>query len=117
MRFEVLELSIDLIRTLREPLQLLRSSDVDLYRQIRKAASSVPLNISEGNRRTGNDRLHHFRIAAGSAAEVRTALRVAAAWGDLQEEMATESMKLLDRILGMLWRLSRSSVTPGASAS
>jgi four helix bundle protein len=67
------------------------------------------LNVAEGNRRSGKDRLHHFRIAAGSAEEVRTALRVAAAWGDLQEPAMAEPLRLLDRVLGMLWSLSRST--------
>jgi four helix bundle protein len=107
MRFEVLEVSIDAIRVLRQPLESLRSRDPDLFRQIRKAASSVPLNISEGNRRSGRDRLHHFRVAAGSAAEVITALRVAAAWGDIQEQAMAEAMRMLDRLLGMLWGLTR----------
>ena len=103
MRFEALEVSIDIIRSLRQPLEILRSRDADLHRQVRRAASSVALNISEGNRRAGKDRLHHFRIAAGSAAEVCTALRVAAAWGDLQEPLIAGSLQQLDRLLAMLW--------------
>ena len=116
MRFEALEVSVDLVRTLRQPVEVLRSRDPDLYRQIRKAASSVALNISEGNQRAGKDRLHHFRIAAGSAAEVRTALRVAAAWGDLQEPAIVEALRLLDMLLNMLWRLSYPTPKPGPTA-
>ena len=109
MRFEALEVSIEVIRSLCRPLEMLRSRDPDLHRQIRKAASSVALNISEGNRRSGRDRVHHFRIAAGSAAEVCTAPRVAAAWGDLQESAMTGPLRLLDRLLGLLWGLSHST--------
>jgi four helix bundle protein len=115
MRFEAHELSIAAIHSLRRPLELLRSRDPDLHRQIRKAASSVPLNLSEGNRRSGADRLHHFRIAAGSAEEVRTALRVAAAWGDLQEAAMAEPLELLDRLLAMVWRLGHGR--PGSRSS
>jgi hypothetical protein len=37
----------------------------------------VALNLDEGRRRAGQDRLHHFRVALGSAAELDTALRLA----------------------------------------
>jgi hypothetical protein len=69
MRFETLELSIDLIRKLRQPMARLRTRDAELSGQIRAAASSVALNLAEGRKRTGKDRLHHWRVAAGSADE------------------------------------------------
>jgi four helix bundle protein len=47
-----------------------------------------------------------LRIAAGSAEEVRTALRLAAAWGDLQQEAIEPALRLVDRIIAMLWRLT-----------
>ena len=106
MRFEALELSLDLIRSLRDPLRQLRSRDAKLYGQIRTAASSVALNLSEGSRRAGKDRRHHFRIAAGSADEVRTGLRVAEAWGDLDGARIAESLAYLDRLLAILWGLT-----------
>jgi four helix bundle protein len=117
MRFEALEVSIDVVRSLRQPLEILRSRDADLHRQIRRAASSVALNISEGNQRSGKDRVYHFRIARGSAAEVCTALRVAVAWGDLQAAAVGETLRLLDRLLRLLWGLSHSTPGPTASAS
>ena len=66
----------------------------------------MPLNIAEGSRRTGKDRLHFWRIAAGSAAEIRTALRVSEAWGDLDPRKTSNAHELLDRILAMLWRMT-----------
>ena len=107
MRFEALEQSFILIRTLRAPVRPLRSRDPDLYRQIRRAASSITLNLAEGSGRWGNDRRHHYRIASGSAREVQAALRCAAAWGDLEENALQPVFQILDRLLGMLWGLSR----------
>ena len=106
MRFEALELSIAAIQSLRSPLERLRTKDGDLYRQIRASASSVPLNLAEGRRRVGKDWLQHWRIAAGSAEELRTALRVALAWGDLEESDVEKTLELIDRVLAMLWRLT-----------
>ena len=106
VRFDVLEVALDLVRSLRSPVGRIRFRDRGLWEQIRAAASSIPLNLAEGNRRLGADRLHHFRIAAGSAAELRTALRVAMAWGDLHAGEIGEALELLDRVLAMTWRLT-----------
>ena len=106
MQFQALEVSISLIESLKQPLASIRSRDPGLYRQIRAAASSIALNLAEGNRRQGLDRIHHFRIAAGSADEVRTGLRIAVAWGDSDGEAFQTPMQYLDRILAMLWRLT-----------
>jgi four helix bundle protein len=104
--FQTLEVSLDLVRSLRRPEERLRVRDRALSEQIRRAASSIGLNLAEGRRRAGADRLHAWRIAAGSAEEVRAALRVAVAWGDLQVAEVSEALLLLDRLLAMLWRLT-----------
>jgi four helix bundle protein len=104
--FDALEVSLDLVRSLRRPVERLRVRDRGLSDQIRRAASSVPMNLAEGRRRSGGDRLYHFRIAAGSADELRTALRVAVAWGDLDPVEVTQALHLLDRLLAMTWRLT-----------
>ncbi len=106
MQFIALKISLDAIRSLRQPLAKIRRSDPDLARQIRRAASSSALNLAEGSRRSGRDRKHHFRIAAGSADEVRAALHVAEAWGDIDPSDASTTLELLDRLLAMTWRLT-----------
>ena len=100
------QVSLDIVAALRQPARELQRRDADLHRQLRRSASSVPLNIAEGERRSGKDRLHHFRVAAGSAAEVQSALRTAVAWGDLTSEEVATALELLDRLLAMLWRLT-----------
>jgi four helix bundle protein len=104
--FEALEVSLDLVRSLRRPLSRIRCRDRSLHDQIRSAASSIPLNIAEAGGRVGRDRVHHWRIASGSAHELRAAIRVAVAWGDVQERDVSEAIELLDRVLAMLWRLT-----------
>ncbi len=104
--FDALEVSLELIRSLGEPLSVIRSRDPQLFDQIRRAATSLALNLAEGRKRVGRDRLNHWRIASGSAEEVRTALRVAAAWGDLDPASYERSFQLLDRVAAMLWRLT-----------
>ena len=105
MRFEALELSIDLIALLGEPVRTLARRNPDLHRQLRKSLSSVPLNVAEGAGRVGRDREHHFRIAYGSLLESHAALRAAVAWGDLTREAITPALPTLDRLRGILWGL------------
>ena len=66
----------------------------------------MALNLGEGQRRSGADRVQCFRIAAGSAAEVGVALRVAEAWGYLDAAGLLDARALLDRVLAMTWRLT-----------
>ena len=87
-------------------LEELKRRDRGLEDQARRAAESVALNVSEGNRREGKDRNAHFRIAAGSAAETRTAIKIALAWHYVDTERAARVDDLLDRELAMLWRLT-----------
>jgi four helix bundle protein len=100
------QVASQLIRSLRPLVESVRLSDASLADQLRRAASSVLLNIAEGNRRSGADRTRMFRIAAGSAAEVGAALEVASAWGYVTDAALVEVRPLLDRQLALLWGLT-----------
>lgn len=104
-KFQVYEVALELVSALRPSVDALARRDRDLADQVRRAGSSVVLNIAEGARRWGKDRLHFYRIAAGSAAEMRVALQVARAWEFLESNSEVEA--LLDRVLAMLWRLTQ----------
>ena len=106
MRFHVLELALSIIRSLRKLLFGVRKCDGKLANQIRDAANSFVLNIAEGNRRQGRDRLHLWNIAAGSADEVRVALRAAVSWGYLRERDVAGVLARLDHLLAILWKLT-----------
>ena len=70
------------------------------------AASSIASNLAEGNRRVGKDRLHFFRIAAGSADETQTQLRIALAWGWVGARDIDQTLGLVDQELAILYRLT-----------
>ena len=79
----------------------------DLASQIKRAASSVALNLAEGRRRSGGDRLQAWRVAAGSNDECRVALKVAIGWGWIAEADVAEALALHDRLAAMLHRMTR----------
>jgi four helix bundle protein len=105
--FDALEVSLEVIRALRGPVAKIRRHSAKLATQLEDAASSVAANVAEGNRRVGKDRSHLFRVAAGSADEARTHLRVAEAWGYVAMDDVETALRLLDRELAMLSRLTR----------
>ena len=101
------EIAQEMISEIKPLIDSVAEHDGELAKQLRKSASSVPLNICEGAyNHKGNSR-SRFHTAAGSAAETRSALRVAESWGYIARGSASEVDAKLDRILGMLWGLTR----------
>ena len=94
--------SLRTIEALRDIVARVRRHDADLARQIVRAASSIAANVAEASQRIGKDRLHLFRIAAGSAEETRAHLQVALAWGYVTSAEIDAPMNLLTRQLRLL---------------
>ncbi len=60
MKFHALERSLQTVRHLRPIVATVSRHDPSLAKQLRTAASSIALNLSEANGRTGRDRNHLF---------------------------------------------------------
>ena len=107
MHWDVYEVALDIIKTLRPIVETMARKNPRLAEQIKGAAGGIPAQLREGRRRVGKDRLHLWRIAAGSADEVIAHLDAAAAWGDVSERDAAAARALLDRELAMLYRMTQ----------
>jgi four helix bundle protein len=97
--------AIEMNRELAKLAVRIGRQDPDLMRQLRRAASSVALNLAEGlGTRAGNRELR-FQTALGSAREVGACLDVAEAWGQLGEQdlVVRDSV---DHVMRMLVRLT-----------
>ncbi len=106
MVFEVEEAALQLIEALRTLVPRIKARDRALADQLTRAASSVALNIGEGNYSDPGNRRARFFTAAGSANEARLALRVAVSWGYCSAADADAGQLLIKRILSMLWKLT-----------
>ena len=78
--------------------------------QVIRSASSVPANLVEGYGRSGRDRLHHYRIAYGSAREVDVHLRLLLGTGALSAKQTEAALNLFDDVRAMTWRLLHPSI-------
>ena len=80
--------------------------DFSFANQIRRASVSIVTNIAEGFERGGRKEFHQFlSVAKGSAAEVRTLIRVAADLGYLTSEESAGALhqsEEVGRLLGGL---------------
>ena len=105
MPFAAYDLSLDLMRSLREPLALVRARNADLYKQLDRAADSVHQNLAEAGGRWGDDRTRMFRYAYGSLREVRASLELAVIKGWLTGHEPPHA--LAHRLGGLLYRLAK----------
>ena len=95
---EAAGIAISLVMRVPAPLKSLAD-------QVIRSASSVPANLSEGHGRSGRDRLHHWRIAYGSAKEVDTQLRLLIGAVAIDVTQATNALRLFDDVRAITWRL------------
>ena len=90
-----------MVQTMRPVLARIESKDRDLGRQLRRAVTSIVLNIGEGMGSSGGTRRERYRNALGSARETRAGLDVAAALG--YAEVPENDLEL---VINTLYKLS-----------
>jgi four helix bundle protein len=107
MAFQVEELSIELIEALVPLMPRIKQRDKDLENQLRRAASSIGLNCAEAAMSDPGNRRARLFTAAGSANETQHALRQAVAWRLVTAGEAERAMRLVRRIVAILWKMTR----------
>lgn len=104
--FEVAELSFQAIEALRSIVPRIRARNRSLADQLERAATSVALNIAEGDHSDPGTQRARFFNAKGSASESLAALRAAVCWGYVPEADAKPARELFQRIVAILWKLT-----------
>jgi len=99
---------LEFIGSLRPLLAQIERRDRDLGRQLRRASSSVALNLAEGFGATAGNARPRFETAQGSLREAQAGIRVAVAWGYVSAAAVgpvLESMNCLGgRVFGLVRR-------------
>jgi four helix bundle protein len=101
-RLDAYQCSLHFLRWLAPQLLTVGREHRDLADQLRRASSSIPLNIAEATGRRGKDRVQHNSIAYGSAKECLAALEVAEVFGLLNEGKNKDGKEMLERLIAML---------------
>src|SRR3954470_897528 len=97
--------SLDLIDVVGRILTTLPPGFGFLADQLRRSASSIPLNYLEGCGRSGPaDRRRFYAMAIGSAHEVAGTLDVMYRFKVLSSELRAEGQNLSDHLIAMLRR-------------
>ena len=99
--------ALEMIGDIRPLIERISRHDRSLANQVRRSASSVALNIGEASYSRGGNQTARFQDAMGSANETRAALKIAQAWGYIGGKAVSEVDAQLDRVIGLLWGLTR----------
>jgi len=81
--------------------------DRDLASQLRRALSSVALNVAEGFGSAKGHARVRFETARGSLYETQAALRVACAWGYVSAAVAAAALEATDGLGARLFGLTK----------
>jgi four helix bundle protein len=99
------DVMLDAISTMRPLVRAIESHDRDLASQLRRAASSVVLNLAEGSGSFGGVRRQRYRTALGSARETMACLNVAERFGYV-DAMPAGLLATMNRVVGTLVRVA-----------
>ena len=96
---------LEVVAALRPVIERIERRDADLARQMRRAASSVALNVSEGMYSRGKNRGARYHCAMGSMRETLACIEVGRALGYL-EAVDSKLLGQIDRVVATLYKLA-----------
>jgi four helix bundle protein len=97
---------VSFLHDLRPLVAQIELHDRDLARQLRRAASSIALNASEGSGCNGGTRRDRYRNALGSVRETGACLDVALAFGYV-DDVDAKLLDALDHVRATLYSVVR----------
>jgi len=107
MAFVLEQVGLEMVEALQPVVVRIKRRDRSLADQLARAASSVVLNVAEANYSDPGNKSSRLFTAAGSAGEVRAAVKLAVAWRYCTSAEVAAAQQLLDRVIAILWKLTR----------
>jgi four helix bundle protein len=98
------QVAIELVHELRPIVAALKKLDRNLADQLQRCATSVVLNLGEGQRRQDGNKHRAYEIAHGEAREVLACLDCAFAWGWISS--SSNARAKCDHLLRLCWGLT-----------
>ena len=103
----VLEHALGVVAMARPLVEAIQRKDRDLASQLRRAISSIALNVAEGLGNAGGNARLRFETARGSLKGAQAGIRVAVAWGYVSDVAATPLLESMDHLGGRVFGLVR----------
>jgi four helix bundle protein len=101
----ILEHSLEVVALARPLVDAVQRRDKDLASQLRRAISSVALNLAEGFGCTGGSARARFETARGSLNEAHTGFRIAVAWRYIPQSATNELLESMHSLGGRVFGL------------
>jgi len=101
----IYELSLGIVASVCALANRVQQHDKDLAQQMRRACTSVPLNMQEGLYSRGGSRVARFHDAMGSAKETMACLHVCVAAKYLAQLQVDTDLARIDQVVAGLYRL------------
>lgn len=98
------QVALELVQELRPIVAGLKNQDPNLAEQLQRCASSVVLNLAEGQRRQKGNKHRAYETAHGEAREVLGCLDCARAWGWIADDSLARDK--CERLLRLCWGLT-----------
>ena len=103
----VLAHALGVVEQSRPLVEGIQRKDRDLANQLRRAISSIALNLAEGfGNSSGNSRLR-FESARGSLNEAQAGIRVAVAWGYVSQSATDAVLESMHALGGRVYGLTQ----------
>jgi four helix bundle protein len=99
------DVMLDAITMMRPMVRAIERHDRDLASQLRRAASSVVLNLAEGSGSSGGVRTQRYRTALGSGRETMSCLLVAERFGYI-DAVPAALVGTMNHVIGTLVRVT-----------
>ena len=107
-KLDVYQCAIEFLALTAQVANEVPRGNAPLLEQLRRAATSIPLNIAEAAGRTGNaDAARVFAIARGSAMECAAVLDALTVLKVIDAGVQQRGSELLGRVVAMLTKLCR----------
>ena len=101
----IYDVSLVVVRNVSRLARRVQLEDKDLARQMKRASSSVSLNIAEGMYSRGGNKGARYHNAMGSARETMACLHVCIAAEYATREQVAEDLDRIDHVIAGLYRL------------
>jgi four helix bundle protein len=103
----IVSFSLEVVALCRPLVEAVQRKDRDLASQLRRAISSITLNLAEGFGCTQGHARLRFETALGSLNEAQAGIQLALAWGYVSNAAVADALAAMSRLGGRIVGLVR----------